>query len=181
MKKYRPYNRSRVLFLFAGTLVMIAVMAKTGATLKTPATPKGILELEFARNAGQASAVVGAWKGIGTADNIQAAKINTWLDFVFLLFYSTFLYTLCRLLADSFSGFLCITGRFLAKGALVAGLLDTLENAGMLVTLYGHISDDCALLTYILSITKWIIASSAVGYILMAGSVSIHQKIKKTG
>ena len=151
--------------MFAGTLAMIVVMAKTGATLKTPATPKGILDLEFAYNKAKASAVVNAWAGISPVNNIHAAKINTWFDFIFLLFYSLFLYHSCKLIAASFSGPLSITGHFIAKGALAAGLLDALENTGMLITLHGPISDTTTLLTFIFSIAKWMLALAAVLYV----------------
>jgi hypothetical protein len=61
-------KKYRLLFLFAGTLVMIVVMVKTGAPLKTPATPKGILDLEFAYNASKAYTVINAWPCVDAAD-----------------------------------------------------------------------------------------------------------------
>lgn len=152
-------------------------MAKTGSTLKTPATPKGILELEFAYNAVKATAVMNSWTDPGQVDNIPAAKLNTWLDFVFLTCYSLFLFHICQLFAASFTGYLYPIGMFLAKGALVAGVLDVLENVGMLVTLHGHVSDGCTLLTFIFSITKWIIALAAVGYAVFAGLLLLRHKL----
>lgn len=160
---------------------MMVVMAITSSTLKTPSTPKGILDLEFACDATKASAVINAWDGISPVDNIHIAKINTWLDFIFLFFYSLFLYHACKLLAASFSGFLFTTGRILAKGALAAGVLDVLENVGMLITLHGHLSDSCTMLTFIFSIIKWMLALAAVLYILIAGSLLLFQKIRNPG
>lgn len=173
-------KKLRLLFLFAGTLVMIMVMAKTGAPLKTPAAPKGILDLEFAYNATKASKVINAWTvdGISPVDNIFNAKINTSFDFIFLFFYSLFLYNACKLFAASFSGFLFITGRIIARVALAAGLFDMLENFGMLITLNGNVSDSITLFTFIFSVTKWLMALAALLYVLIAGLLLIFKKIK---
>lgn len=74
-----------------GSLVMVIVMSKTSATLKTPATPLGILDLEFAYNGTKGGTVLTAWNANEKIDNIEVAKFNTWLDFIFLFFYSLFL------------------------------------------------------------------------------------------
>ena len=155
---------------------MMVVMAKTGATLKTAATPKGILDLEFAWNATKTTNVVLAWTGIIPADNVLAAMVNTWLDFIFLFFYSLFLNKTCRMIAVKFTGFFSAAGRLVATGALVAGLLDVLENIGMLTSLNGHISNTVSLLTVVFSITKWTLALAAVLYILVAGSSLLLKK-----
>ena len=74
-------------FIAIGSLVMVMVMSKTGATLKTPATPLGILNLEFAYNSAKADTILNAWQPDGKIDNIEVAKFNTLLDFIFLFFY----------------------------------------------------------------------------------------------
>ena len=77
--------------LVAGTFIMMIVMAKTGATLKTPATPKGILDLEFAYNQTKITTVMTAWTDNSSINNIRVAKENTWFDFIFIVFYSLLL------------------------------------------------------------------------------------------
>ena len=177
--KQHPIKKYRLLFLFAGTLVMMVVMAKTGASLKTPDTPKGILDLEFAYNAAKASAVINAWTGIIPVDNNLIAIVNTWLDFIFIFFYALFLYYACKMFATSFNGLLHTIGGILAKGALAAGLLDVLENIGMLITLHGTISDSYTLLTFICSITKWVLALAALLYVLITGALLLYKKISR--
>lgn len=182
MIKQPVFKKYRLLFLLAGTLVMVVVMAKTGATLKTPATPKGILDLEFAYNASKASTVIHAWNDGSTPFNNNFAAINnTRLDFIFLFFYALFLYYSCNLTASFFNGNFHTVGIFLGRGALAAGVLDILENIGMLITLYGHISDNYSLLTFIFSITKWLLAIAAVLYIIFAGGIVMYKKIYKPG
>jgi hypothetical protein len=172
------FNKLPVLiFLAAGSLIMMKVMVQTGATLKTPSTPLGILNLEFAYTAEKALAVILAWTGLIPADNVLAAIVNTWLDFIFLLFYSLFLYQACRMLSLKHTRLLSTAGHFIAKGALIAGLLDVFENIGMLLTLNGYISNTVALLTFLFSIVKWLLVLAAVLYILIAGLWLLYGKV----
>jgi hypothetical protein len=144
--------------LFIGTIVMIVVMTKTGAALKTPATPNGILNLEFAYNTAKTTTVVNAWV---PNNNIAAAKNNTYYDYIFLLFYSLFLFLLSKKIAAIKNS---KTGLLIAKGALMAGVLDIFENAGMLYTLSGNYSESIALFTTVFSVIKWILALIAAVY-----------------
>jgi len=151
-------------------------MTKTGATLKTPATPKGILDLEFAYNTGATTTVLNAWLPNGTIDNTSAAKTNTYLDFIFLFFYALFLFFTCDKIARITKNKI---GALIANGALLAGFLDVIENAGMLITLSGSGSGKVAFITTFCSAIKWALAVIAVVYVL-AGIVQliISKKIR---
>lgn len=158
MKKYR------LLLLMTGTLVMVVVMAKTSASLKTPATPKGILDLEFAYNTAKTTAVMSAWAPNNSINNISTATNNTYYDFIFLLFYSLFLFYTCKKIAGITNNKIGVP---IAKGALSAGFLDIFENTGMLITLSGNSSGTIALCTTIISVIKWALAITAVVYLLV--------------
>lgn len=153
-------------FFLVGSLVMIVVMAKTGATLKTPFTPKGILDLEFAFTTIKADAVMSAWSPATGIDNIAAAKTNTYWDFLFLFFYAGFLFLACKTIASKISGPVSKAGKLIAKGALAAGFLDILENIGMLLILNHHGSSAIVLVTTIVSLIKWALALIALLYVL---------------
>ena len=152
--------------LFIGTLAMIFVMTITGASLKTPATPKGILDLEFAYSKAKADTVIAAWTPTITESfgKIEAAKLNTKLDFLFLFFYSLFLFYTCKKIAAATNSKIGVP---IAKGALSAGFLDIFENTGMLITLSGNSSGTIALCTTIISVIKWALAITAVVYLLV--------------
>ena len=169
-----------LLLLVAGTFIMMIVMAKTGATLKTPATPKGILDLEFAYDQTKVATVMAAWADNGSINNICVAKENTWLDFIFLIFYSLLLSRVCNMIAISSHALWSGTGRLLAKAVLIAGLLDVLENRGMLITLSGNGSGTCAAFTAFSSILKWGIVMITVLYILIAGLVISYTKLTRS-
>ncbi len=151
-------------------------MAKTGATLKTPATPGGILTLEFAYDVPKATSVINTWTGFPSFDHKFAAVINTRLDFIFIFFYALLLYDSCKLIAANSNGSFHAIGNFLAKGALAAGGFDILENFGMLMTLHGPISDNYTLLTFIFSFSKWLLVIAAALYTLIAGAQVLYKK-----
>lgn len=167
------------LLISIGTLVMLIVMAKNGATLKTAATPKGILDLEFAYNSDKATTVINAWQDDGKTDNIAAAKFNTGLDFIFLLFYAAFLYHACKMVAENYKGIAATAGILLAYGAIAAGLLDVFENIGMLLTLHGYINNFVRLVTVIFSGVKWLLALAALLYSVIGGGWFLIKKISQ--
>lgn len=145
-------------FFLIGSIAMMVVMAKTGASLKTTATPLGILDLEFAYTTAKTASVLKAW----TPDNIAPAKVNTYFDFLFLFFYSFFLFFACKKISENYTGPVAKAGNFISKGALLAGFLDVLENAGMLISLNGHDSSSVAFGTTFFSVIKWVLAIIAV-------------------
>lgn len=154
-------KRSTLYFLLCGTLIMTAVMVKTGAPLKTAATPAGIINLEFAHNSAKVNTVLTAWKKASTEtiDVIAAAKFNTALDFFYLLFYSFFLFACCKQLAVLLTRQKVLAqwlNRF-AVAALVAGFLDVVENFGMLQALVGKSTDAVAMFTTAVSLLKWLL------------------------
>ncbi|MBK8610099.1 MAG: hypothetical protein IPL84_09150 [Chitinophagaceae bacterium] len=165
-------------FFLIGTLAMMFVMAKNGAILKTPEAPNGILNLEFAYNTAKAAPIINSWASINHADVITAAKINTYWDFLFLFFYAGFLFLACKKIAQKINGGLSKAGHLIAKGALLAGFLDVLENAGMLLTLNQQGSSTIAFFTTFVSVIKWGLALMAVLYVLTGLIVLAYRKIK---
>lgn len=167
-------------FFLLGTLVMMLVMARTGSSLKTPETPMGIIDLEFAYNMSKAETVLHAWAPTLQSDNITVAKINTWWDFIFLFFYAGFLFLTCKKIAAKAKGPVAKAGNIIAKGALLAGFLDILENAGMLVTLSNNGSSTIAFATTFVSLIKWGLVLIAVLYVLAGLIVLVYHKVKIT-
>lgn len=172
-------NINRI-FIIAGTLIMMFVMMSTGKTLKTKATPLGIINLELAWNSSRADHVISAWSvpAPGNIDNIKVAIQNTWLDFIFLFFYSLFLFYLCLSISESSKGIIKVTGKLMAMAALNAGMLDIFENAGMLFTLNNFSSNGIALFTAVCSALKWFLVLCSVLYILLAGPWVLLRKDK---
>lgn len=170
-------NKIFTAVVIAGTFLMIYVMSVTGAPLKIKPTPAGILNLEFASNASSTSIVINAWEKEGL---IHQAEINTRWDFLFILFYSTLLFILCSSVANKNAShtFVRKTGRFLAAAAWAAGLLDVLENGGMLFSLTGRIRENISLFTFTASVMKWSLVTACVLYIVAGFLYSLFGKQK---
>ena len=97
---------------------------------------------------------------------------------VSLFFYAGFLFLACKKIASNIKGPVATAGNIIAKGALVAGFLDILENAGMLYTLSYHDSSAIAFATTFTSVIKWVLALIAVLYVLTGLLVLAYRRIK---
>jgi hypothetical protein len=166
----------RLLILAAGTIIMIVVMSKTGATLTTPATPYGILNLEFASNIQLVNDILLAWQKTASTNNVKAAIINTLLDFIFLIFYSLFLNSLCNNIAAKLNATLSVAGKIFAKAALLAGVLDVIENMGMLLSLNSYLNNAIAITTFTAAAFKWFFVLVILLYVIIGGPLVLLNK-----
>lgn len=161
-----------------GTLVMMFIMAQTGALLKTPASPHGIVSLEFAYNTTKTNSIIHAWAPMETTDKIAAAKVNTYIDFLFLFFYVGFLFLSCKAIAAKLGNGFAKAGNIIANATLVAGFADVMENTGILFSLNKLISPTVSFCTVFFSVIKWVLALIAVLYILAGLLLLAYRKIK---
>jgi hypothetical protein len=143
-----------LLFLFAGTVVMIAVMRWHGAPLITPVSKTGIVSLELAKTKDTASLIIDAWQK-KEGNVVQQAITNTYIDFIFLLFYSLFLYALCFFISTKQKTRAATISRTLAIAALTAGLCDVLENYFMLQMLEHSVTEAYAFLSWLFATIKF--------------------------
>lgn len=160
-----------------GTLTMIVVMRKTSASLQTPTTPNGILDLELPYTKEKAKAVLATWqtsydeKGVS---NNRVAVINTWWDFAFLFFYSGLLLLLTGLLARRHTGKLQRLGLFFQKAVWAIALLDVAENMGMFCMLGGTVTSQVVLFTSACAALKWILVLLVIIYILFSSVTLLY-------
>ncbi len=163
--------------LLACTAVMMILMFYTGRPLTTPSTPAGILCLEFAKTESVVDDIISSWKktSSGTSEIVDAAKLNTYLDFIFLFCYSLFLASFCLRLANSLSASKIFAKYFrvLAVLSLMAGLLDVVENTGMLTSLNEAGSNVVAMITAVSATIKW---SLVIFILLSLGAGLVYRK-----
>jgi hypothetical protein len=164
---YMKHSWKILLPLFTGTVVMIFVLQKQGSALRTESTPLGIVSLEFAKTTEEADAVLQSWQPNTNENLIQTAKTNIWLDFIFIIFYSLFLFAACKKIRYHSQQWQKKAGKNFANGALVAGGLDVIENIFMLQTIYGEYGMFSTLFTFICAAIKFSLAALAVLYILL--------------
>jgi hypothetical protein len=128
---------SLLIVFWVVTLLVFIQLSKMGKPLRIPsAVPKGILSLEFASTARDAQRIVHAWSEAGLLE--QAIKIQ-WLDFLFIVFYSTTFSLTCiwsTQLISSFNSLWLDIGIILAWSQLGAALFDVLENLCLFPFLY---------------------------------------------
>ena len=77
-----------IIFFTIGLIIMLFMMMKTGSILKTPETPTGILNIEFAKDTADMKRILKAWTSVKIDHKpiIEAAKTNTYWDFAFIFF-----------------------------------------------------------------------------------------------
>jgi hypothetical protein len=116
--------------------------------LRAPDWPLGIVHLELAANTAQAERVIDAW---AEANVRGQAEWNTYLDYLFLVGYSTTLSLVCVWASAAFkvdgastsagariARFLGAVGIVLAWNQWLAGLYDAAENIALLQMLRGR-------------------------------------------
>lgn len=162
-----------LLFLFLGTLVMIAVMRWHGAPLITPVSKAGIVSLEIAKTTEQVNVILNQWQKDGI---IQQAITNTWIDFVFLLFYALFLYAYCFFISNKQQPWAATVSRTLGLAALAAGLCDVMENYCMLQLLQESVTGTYAFLSWLFAVIKFGLLAAVIVWSLLNLHVAFRRK-----
>lgn len=165
-------NRTIILLLLAATITVMLVLRIQGNPLSTAQAPLGILSLEFSGDASQTGRIVHDWK-----QGLQQVFLwNMALDFIFIIFYSSFLYFASYyylLLIPSWK----MLARLVSKLALIAGCLDIFENVLMMISFNGNINTPVSMATFVVATLKFSLAAVAVLFIAIA-SVYAFMKAK---
>src|SRR5215213_9640845 len=147
MKRNLPIS-----FLFLVT--MFIVMRWQGTGLITPQSPKGVLDLEFAKTPERFHQLQLFW-------NHKKVLQNIYLDFLFIVAYTWFLITACKAADNTksnlFSGF-----------AISAGAFNVLENFLMILVWNGRFEPSLLQIVYYASAIKFLLAGIVVGYLILS-------------
>src|ERR1043165_2407226 len=136
-----PGGRGVAVFVMLATGLALYIQ---GARLKTgPETSRAVVSLEVAKTAAVASAVIRSW------ERERVKHIAVWqilLDFIFIAGYTAVLVAISlsaeRAAAAAGIGWLAQASHYAAYVAFVPGILDCIENAGMLIMLNSGISEN---------------------------------------
>lgn len=173
-------QKARFLIFILGTAAMMACMLITDQALKTSATPHGIIALEFAYNTQRVNAVLQAWETNTQGDGISMAKLNTYLDFIFLFFYAGLLFNICRFIYHKALNAYGRLGYFMAKMAVLAALLDIIENIFMLTVLHHPVQETALLFMSSASLLKWLTVIFVIIYSLWGLLLLAKNRIPKS-
>jgi len=167
--------------IVALSLLAVVTFIGIGATnrpLQTVTAPEGVLSLQFAGTPDRAEAVVASWD---EKQRIYAA-FNTGLDYLFLAVYSPLLGLICAYLARvhaAASRWATATGHTLAWAVLVAGLLDGVENYGLLRLLLDPRDAALARLTTVCATVKFGLILVAVSYVLFSSAWLLRHYVRR--
>lgn len=144
---------------------------------KTETTKAGIVALEFAKTKQRADEITSTWSNAGLQKH---AINNTYIDFLFIFFYSLFLFSANWLLSIKQRSAIKKITQLIALLALTAGLFDIAENFLLLKMLHYNISDTEALLTWWLAVLKFSFVIAAFLWILIQLVILFIFKLKPT-
>jgi hypothetical protein len=151
------------------TMVMYRVL-EAFSPPNLPGAPPGILALEFAGTTATVSARIAAWTTIDP-NAIARATTQTRLDHLFIVAYVSACALGCALAARSLEPDLPVAARIgvaLAWVAVLAGVLDVIENAGLFEMLNRNFAQSVVARTYWCAVFKFAGLIAGVAYSLVS-------------
>jgi len=122
--------------------------------LITPQSPKGIIDLEFAKTTERFYQLQLFW-------NHETVLQNIYLDFLFIAAYTWFLVSACKIANNTRSNF------FTAL-SISAGAFDVLENFLMILVWNGRFDASILQIVYYVAAIKFLLAGIVVGYLILS-------------
>ncbi|MDB5252949.1 MAG: hypothetical protein JWP27_2118 [Flaviaesturariibacter sp.] len=141
-------------------------MRMQGGALVSAISPHGIIDLEFAWSPARVTALKAAW-------DPGSIYLNTALDFLYILSYTSFLVAACRWVTAK-AGWER-AGGIGASATLVAGCADALENALMMTALHNP-SGSAITAAGILASVKFALLAVVAAFLWVAFFASLKRK-----
>lgn len=125
-----------------------------GSSLVTPQSPKGIIDLEFAKTADKLQQLQFFW-------NHETVLQNIYLDFLFIAAYTWFFVTACKAVRNDrsnlFSGI-----------AISAAAFDVLENFLMILVWNEKFSPSVLQIVFYVAAIKFLLIVIVIGYLILS-------------
>lgn len=166
--RVRAYRRQFFPVALVTTLLMLFILTWVGQPLITPVAPNGIISYEFAGSSNRAREILNSW---GEAGRLHAA-FSLGLDFLFIIAYVTAISLACLWAGDllrKHSLPLSGLGLALAWSVCLAGVLDGIENIGLIVILLANGSSPWPQLAAACAAVKFLLILLALFYAVYAG------------
>jgi len=158
-------------------LIGIIVMRFFDVHLKNEITPNGIVSFELAKNLDNSILILNSW----SFDAKIFAALSLGFDFLFLIFYSTFIAILIHKLNER----LWQTTSFYKFGILLiylqflAAFFDVIENIGLIQLLIGSLDQFWVSIAYYFASIKFIFIALGLLYIIINFCYLMIKKISK--
>jgi hypothetical protein len=142
-------------------VVLELVLGRLNRPLVTAAAPLGIVTFELAHSVERSAAILASWN----AEARASARMSLIVDYLFMIAYPATLAIGCVTVAARISARwpgAARVARTVAAGALVAGALDAVENAALLVQLSGGAAELPALIAWGCATVKFALVVMAI-------------------
>ena len=133
---------------------MIVVMRWQGSELISPQSPKGIIDLEFAKTSERLQQLKLFW-------NYESVLQNIYLDFLFIIAYTWFLVTACKAVNNR-------RNATFSALAISAGAFDVLENFLMILVWKERFKPSVVQMVYYVAAIKFLLAGIVIGYLVVS-------------
>jgi hypothetical protein len=158
--------KRNLLISFALLIISIIIMRWQGSSLVTPISPKGIIDLEFARTGER-------FQQLRLFLNQRTIVNNIYLDFVFVAAYTWFLVSACRYIRFK-------TGwnkwcNMSISIAISAAMFDVCENFLLLMILNGRFSTSLLEVVFWCAAIKFVLAGMVVLFLLLAWPFTLRR------
>ena len=158
--------KRNLLISFTLLIIAIILMRWQGSSLVTLHSPKGIIDLEFARTAER-------FNQLRLFLNQDAIVNNIYLDFIFIAAYCWFLVAACRYIRSK-TGWNKWSNIF-SSLAISAALFDVCENFLLLMILNGRFSTSLLEVVFWSAAVKFVLAGSVVLYLLLSWPFTLRR------
>jgi hypothetical protein len=153
MKRLQTVSQYRVRKWFLVLLLANALYILFAGLYLRPLTSGEIVKFELAKEVPVAESIVQEWIANGKFDK---AVQSIYLDFLFIILYTSGLSVACVLLSRlTHHEILIRTGYFFSYLLVAAGICDVIENVAMLRSLNGSIKNWNVILAYDMAATKF--------------------------
>lgn len=153
-----------IFFLMLGAFLLLRWQ---GIVLVTPASSRGILDLEFAGNTTRLHQLKLFWNG-------RDVNNNLYLDFLFIAAYTAFLMSACQWIGEKSRH--TKRAEWFTRIALAAGIFDIVENLLMLVAWNDGAGNGAMKLIFCCAAIKFFLAGMVVLYLIYSLPVLIRKR-----
>ena len=154
--------------MLAASASLTVLLSAWGRALVHPAAPHGIVSFELAWTPEGLSQVFSGW----SPETLELARLNTLVDFAYLIAYGAALSGACLLLEAPLA-------RLFAAASMTAAFLDLIENVAGLILLAGQKSATLIAVMSSSALVKFTLVGCVLLYLLGAGAARASKIFSK--
>ncbi len=159
--------KRNLLISFALLFISIIIMRWQGSSLVTPLSPKGIIDIEFARTAER-------FQQLRLFLNHQAVLTNIYLDFIFIAAYTWFLVAACRYI--SYKTHWQKWSNMFTSLAITAALFDVFENFLLILVWNERFKTTLLEVVFWCAAIKFVLAGAVILYLLLSWPFTLRRQ-----